>query len=428
MSHGRTISLLGLGYVGLPVAVAFGRKQRVVGFDLDPRRIAELREGRDHTGEVASEQLQAADVLYTDDPEALREADFHIVAVPTPIDREQRPDLSALTGASELLGPRLSKGDIVVYESTVYPGVTEEICQPILERSSGLKGGEEFYLGYSPERINPGDPEHGFTRITKVVSAQDPRTLDVVAAVYASVVEAGVFRAADIRTAEAAKVIENTQRDLNIALVNELSMIFERMGIDTHDVLAAARTKWNFLPFTPGLVGGHCIGVDPYYLTYKAEQVGYHPEMILAGRRINDGMGRRVAAAVIEGLAESGRGAGGSTVAILGLTFKEDVPDLRNTQVVDIARDLERAGAGVRIHDPLALPEQARSECGLDLVSLEELGPADAVVVAVAHRAYREGGWPLVQGILRNGAGQVADVRAILDKARVPAGCRLWRL
>jgi UDP-N-acetyl-D-galactosamine dehydrogenase len=428
MTHGRSIAIIGLGYVGLPVAVAFGQWQRVIGFDINPRRIEELRRRLDHTGEVDEVALRAAEILFTDDPETLRQADFHIVAVPTPIDSARQPDLEAVIGATRMIAPRLKQGDIVVYESTVYPGVTEEVCQPILEEQSGLRGGRDFFLGYSPERINPGDKEHTFTRITKVVAAQTPESLEVVAAVYGSVVEAGIYRAPDIRTAEAAKVIENTQRDLNIALVNELAILCHRLGMDTQDVLAAARTKWNFLPFSPGLVGGHCIGVDPYYLTFKAEQIGYHPQVILAGRRINDGMGRYVANEVVKELIRGGGAVKGAAVTVLGFTFKEDVPDLRNTRVIDIVRELEEFGVRVQVHDPIALAEEARLEHGLELVPLEALAPAEAVVLAVSHRLYREQGWPLVRRLLRGGRGLVADVKGVLDKRAIPEGCRIWRL
>jgi UDP-N-acetyl-D-galactosamine dehydrogenase len=426
--HQRRISVIGLGYVGLPVAVAFGRQDEVVGFDIDGGRIAELREGRDRTGEVGCEALNSTSIRLTCDPADLRSADFHIVTVPTPVDSDRKPDLGALQSASRLLGEQLKAGDIVVYESTVYPGVTEEVCLPILESASGLRGGQDFSVGYSPERINPGDREHTFTDITKVVAGQDPHTREVIAAVYGSVVKAGIYLAPDIRTAEAAKVIENTQRDLNIALINELSMLFNRMGLDTQEVLAAARTKWNFLPFVPGLVGGHCIGVDPYYLTYKAEQIGYHPEVILAGRRINDALGRFVAEECASRLARNGVTLKGSRVTVLGLTFKEDVPDLRNSKVIDVIRGLETFGVQVQTHDPLAASEDARREYGVELLPLEGLAGADAVVVAVAHRPYREGGWPLVMRLLGETGGMVADLKAMLPREDCPQGVHLWRL
>ena len=428
MSHGRKISVVGLGYVGLPVAVAFGRQQRVVGFDINETRVAELRAGHDRTHEVDDPELAATDVHFTSDADDLRGADFHIIAVPTPIDNAKSPDLRPLIGASRSVGPRLKRGDIVVYESTVYPGATEEECVPVLEQTSGLRCGTDFTVGYSPERINPGDREHTFTRITKVVSGQDQRTLDVVAAVYESVVTAGVHRAATIKVAEAAKVIENTQRDLNIALMNELSLIFDRMGIDTRDVLAASGTKWNFLPFSPGLVGGHCIGVDPYYLTHKATMLGYYPQVILAGRRINDGMGAHVASQVVKQLIATGATVRGSVVTVLGLTFKENVPDLRNTRVTDIIAELHDYGLTVQVHDPLADGAEAQHEYGLELVSRAALEPAEAVVLAVAHAPFVEQGWDLVSGLLRDGRGVVADVRGVLPREQCPADIALWRL
>lgn len=428
MGYQRKISVMGLGYVGLPVAVAFGQRQRVIGFDIDVGRIEALQQGWDRTREVSAEELQNASIHFTNDPADLAQADFHIVAVPTPIDAARQPDLSALCRASELLGARLKQGDIVVYESTVYPGVTEEVCQPILERRSGLKGGREFKLGYSPERINPGDREHTFSRIKKVVAGQDEETLNIVAAVYEEVVAAGVHKTPDIRTAEAAKVIENTQRDLNIALVNELAMLFNRMGIDTHEVLAAARTKWNFLPFEPGLVGGHCIGVDPYYLTYKAEQVGYHPEVILAGRRINDNMSRFVVEQIVLRLSKQGQSTPGCQVTVLGITFKEDVPDLRNSKVIDVIRELEGYGMQVRVHDPLADPEETCRDYGLTLTPLEALPPAQIVILAVPHRPYREQGWTLMGRLLGESAGLIVDLKGILAPSECPAGLEFWRL
>ena len=428
MSHGRSISVIGLGYVGLPVAVAFGRQQRVIGFDIDALRVAELRAGHDRTHEVDDADLTQVDILFTSDADDLGSADFHIIAVPTPIDEAKRPDLRPLLSASRSVGPKLKRGDIVVYESTVYPGATEEECVPVLEQTSGLECGVDFTVGYSPERINPGDREHTFTRITKVVSGQDAQTLEVVAAVYASVVTAGVHKAASIKVAEAAKVIENTQRDLNIALMNELSLIFERMDIDTRDVLAAAGTKWNFLPFTPGLVGGHCIGVDPYYLTHKAIMLGYYPQVILAGRRINDGMGAHVAAQVVKHLIRAGATVRGCTVTVLGLTFKENVPDLRNTRVVDIVTELREYGVRVQVCDPMADPAEAQHEYGLELTPLAEAAPAAAVVCAVAHHEYVTAGWSLVSRLLDDGQGVVADVRGVLAREATPEGIVLWRL
>jgi UDP-N-acetyl-D-galactosamine dehydrogenase len=423
----RKISVIGLGYVGLPVAVAFGKKNRTIGFDVNRERIAELCQNFDRTGEVPSDELAAADLLFTDSLEELRQADFHIVAVPTPVDDAKRPDLSLLVKASESVGKALKKGDIVVYESTVYPGVTEEECVPVLEGVSGLACGRDFTVGYSPERINPGDREHTFTKIRKVVSGSDPATLEIVASVYESVVTAGVHRAASIKVAEAAKVIENTQRDLNIALMNELALIFDRLGIDTLDVLEAAGTKWNFLPFRPGLVGGHCIGVDPYYLTHKAEQIGYIPQVILAGRRINDGVGTFIAQRAIREMIHAGHNILGSTVTVLGLTFKEDCPDIRNSKVIDIIRELQDYGINVQAHDPLADPAEVKHEYGLGVVPFDELKPAAAVVVAVAHRQYREMGVEAYKGLMTGSV--LIDVKGIFRQEEVEqAGIRFWRL
>lgn len=428
MAHGRKISVVGLGYVGLPVAVAFGEQSRVVGFDVNTARITELGNGIDRTREVSAEALAASDVLFTSDPEQLRGADFHIIAVPTPIDDAKQPDLGPLRSASRTVGPQLKDGDIVVYESTVYPGATEEECIPELERASGLTCGKHFHVGYSPERINPGDKAHVFRDIVKVVSSQDDATLGVVADVYESVVKAGVHRASSIKVAEAAKVIENTQRDLNIALMNELALIFERMNIDTRDVLAAASSKWNFLPFTPGLVGGHCIGVDPYYLTHKATILDYYPQVILAGRRINDGMGAFVAAQVIKSLINQGRVVKNSVVTVLGMAFKENVSDLRNTRVIDIVRELTDFGLNVQVSDPLADSDEAMQEYGVTLTPLSELAPAACVVLAVAHEEYVRAGWDLITGLLSAGEGVVFDVRGVLPRERRPEAVSLWRL
>ena len=428
MAHGRNISVVGLGYVGLPVAVAFGRRSHVIGFDIDTRRIEELRRCTDRTHEIAPDELAQTDVRFTSDAAELCAADLHIVAAPTPIDRTRKPDLRALLAAAHTVGRHLESGDIVVFESTVYPGVTEEECVPVLEDASGLACGTHFTVGYSPERINPGDREHTFARIPKIVAGQDEATLDVVARVYESVVTAGVHRAATIRVAEAAKVIENTQRDLNIALMNELALIFARMGIDTRDVLAAAGTKWNFLPFTPGLVGGHCIGVDPYYLAHKAAMLGYQPEVILAGRRVNDAMGTYVAGQAVKSLVRRGLGANGAVVTILGITFKENVPDLRNTRVVDIVRELEDYGLTVQIHDPCADPEEALREFGIEIVATELLRPADAVILAVPHATFVQRGWPCVTALLRGARGIVIDVKGVLDRASRPGGVELLRL
>jgi UDP-N-acetyl-D-glucosamine/UDP-N-acetyl-D-galactosamine dehydrogenase len=427
MAHRRKIAVIGLGYVGLPVAVSFARTGvPVVGFDVDATRIAELNKGYDRTLEVEAADLRQPSLVFSTDAKAICDCDFYIVTVPTPIDDAHRPDLGAMHAASRSVGSVLKNGDIVVYESTVYPGAIEEECIPLLEKTSRLKGGADFTVGYSPERINPGDKQHRFEAIMKVVSAQDARTLDLVADVYGSVVTAGIHLAPSIKVAEAAKVIENTQRDLNIAFMNELSLIFKALDIDTGDVLAAARTKWNFMPFQPGLVGGHCIGVDPYYLTYRAEKAGYHPEVILAGRRINDGMGQRVARECVRGLLR--RKAAGGVVTILGLTFKEDVPDTRNSRVIDIVRELQSFGLTVQVHDPLANPADAQHEHGVILTDLDKLRPADAVILAVAHGSYIEGGWPFVQKLLADGSGLVLDVKMKLDRGSKPAGIELWRL
>jgi UDP-N-acetyl-D-galactosamine dehydrogenase len=427
MLHRRKIAVIGLGYVGLPVAAAFARAGNpVVAFDIDETRILELKAGRDRTREVETSDLKLSSLSFTSEIAAFRACDFFIVTVPTPIDAARRPDLGAMFEASRMVGSALKKGDIVVYESTVYPGAVEEECVPILEQCSDLKVGSDFNVGYSPERINPGDKQHRFESIVKVVSAQNPETLDVVANVYGSVVTGGIHRAPSIKVAEAAKVIENTQRDLNIAFMNELSLILGALHIDTGDVLAAARTKWNFLPFQPGLVGGHCIGVDPYYLTYRAKKAGYHPEVILAGRRINDGMGQRIAQECVRGLLRR-KGTGG-VVTILGLTFKEDVPDTRNSRVIDIIRELESFGLAVQVHDPLANAAEASHEYGVAIIELDALQPADAVILAVAHAGYLAGGWSLIQKLLIGGAGLVLDVKMKLDRGSQPAGIELWRL
>jgi UDP-N-acetyl-D-glucosamine/UDP-N-acetyl-D-galactosamine dehydrogenase len=425
VSHNRKLAVVGLGYVGLPVAVAFGRQGApVIGFDIDEARIAELESGCDRTREVESGDLRHPGLQFTSNPADLEGADFYIVTVPTPIDQARRPDLSALFGASRAVGQALKKGDIVVYESTVYPGATEEDCVPILEHASGLSAGRDFMVGYSPERINPGDKVHRFETITKVVAGQDARTLDIIAAVYGSVVTAGLHRAPSIKVAEAAKVIENAQRDLNIAFMNELSAIFHELGLDTKEVLAAAGTKWNFLNFTPGLVGGHCIGVDPYYLTYRAEKAGYHPDVILAGRRINDSIGVRVARECLRRLLKSGTRA--ELVTVLGLTFKENVVDIRNSQVVVVIRELQSFGMNVQVHDPLADPSSAFKEYGIALQN--DLAAADAVILAVAHDLYLALGWPLIVRLLRNGRGLVIDVKSALDPLEKPPGIEIWGL
>ena len=426
MTHGRQIGVIGLGYVGLPVATALGKTGApVIGFDINGARIVELKSGYDKTREVAREDLLASSVLYTDHPSDLRSVDFFIVTAPTPIDAARRPDLGPLLSASKTVGENLKRGDIVVYELTVYPGATEEDCAPVLETASGLKSGIDFTLGYSPERINPGDKKHRFDTITKVVAGQDQRTLDVIADVYGSVVKAGIFRATCIKVAEAAKVIENTQRDLNIALMNEISTIFHTLGIDTMDVLAAAGTKWNFLPFVPGLVGGHCVGVDPYYLTHRAEKAGCNPQVILAGRRVNDDMGKFVARECVRKLIQCERP--NRTVTVLGFTFKENVPDIRNSKVIDIVRELEAFGLVVQVADPLADPAEVLHEYDLALTSESDLKPAGAVVLAVPHDVYRQRGWALIEDRLSERSGLVFDVKACLDRTGRPDVIELWR-
>jgi len=424
----RSIAVVGLGYVGLPVAVAFGEKVNVVGFDIKEQRIEELRNGIDATLELSPFTLKGADVTYSSEAAALRDSDFIIIAVPTPINAQNQPDLTPLLRASQLVGSQLRKGAIVVYESTVYPGATEEDCIPVLEAASGLKAGEDFFVGYSPERINPGDQEHTFKTIKKIVSAQDEKTLDIVAEVYEAVVTAGVHRASSIKVAEAAKIIENTQRDLNIALMNELAIIFDRMDIDTLEVLEAAGTKWNFLPFRPGLVGGHCIGVDPFYLTMKAEALGYHPEVILAGRRINDTMGRFIATSLVKTLIKQNMPVLGSRVTVLGLSFKENVSDIRNSKVASLVREIEEFGLEVQVTDRLVSKEEAHAEYGIELVDPNELKPADVVIFAVSHEEYVEGGWALAEHLLKVGRGVVIDIKGMLDPEAKPKGVHLWRL
>lgn len=423
------VAVVGLGYVGLPLAVEFGKQYRTIGFDLSARKVAAYRAFEDPTGEVSSEDLKAARRLEpTTDPAALREADFIVVAVPTPIDQAHNPDFGPLISASEAVGRNLRKGAVVVYESTVYPGATEEICVPVLEQHSGLKWKKDFFVGYSPERINPGDREHALKRITKVVAGDGPHTLERVAQMYGSVVDAGVHRASSIKVAEAAKVIENTQRDLNIALMNELALIFHKIGIDTLEVLEAAGTKWNFLPFRPGLVGGHCIGVDPYYLTHKADMLGYHPQVILAGRRINDTMGKYVAEQTVKQMIKLGHPVKGSHVIVLGLTFKENCGDLRNSKVIDVIRELESYGATVHVHDPVASAEEAQHEYGIHLVPWTHLPRANAIVAAVAHREFSTHSTADYAAKLCEG-GLFVDVKAQADRHALEAhGIRVWRL
>ena len=413
------VAIIGLGYVGLPLAVGFGRQLPTLGFDINQARIAELREHRDHTLEVSPEELQATPQLrFSADPADLRDCNVFIVTVPTPIDDAKRPDLSPLVSASRTVGRAIGRGAVVVFESTVYPGATEEVCVPIIERESGLAYNVDFHAGYSPERINPGDREHRLETILKVTSGSTPDAADFVDALYRRVVNAGTHKASSIRVAEAAKVIENTQRDLNIALINELALIFHRLGIDTGEVLAAAGTKWNFLPFRPGLVGGHCIGVDPYYLTHKAQQIGYHPEVILSGRRINDGMGQHVAQRVIKLMAQRRIHAAGANVLVLGLAFKENCPDLRNTRVTDVVAELATWHANVDVHDPWVDATEARHEYGLDLVAEPVPGRYDAIVLAVAHRQFLELGSERIRALGKPGC-VLFDVKQVLPRGAV---------
>lgn len=424
-----TIAVIGLGYVGLPLAVAFGKRYRTLGFDLSEEKVAAYREHCDPTGEVEPAELKAAAQLSCHtDPAVIAEADFIVVAVPTPVDQAHQPDFTPLIRSSETVGRHIRPGATVVFESTVYPGATEEVCIPIIERTSGLQWKKDFFVGYSPERINPGDKERTLTRIVKVVSGDGPETLDRVADVYASVIEAGVYRASSIKVAEAAKVIENTQRDLNIALMNELSLIFHRIGIDTLEVLQAAGTKWNFLPFRPGLVGGHCIGVDPYYLTHKAEMLGYHPEVILAGRRINDGMSKFVAEQTVKELIQAGCSIKGCDVIVLGLTFKENCPDLRNSKVIDVVRELESFGCVVHVHDPVADPDDAMHEYRVSLKDWDALPRACAMVAAVSHQACVSRPVPELLDKLMPG-GVFVDVKSAYPRETLQAqGLRVWRL
>lgn len=425
-----TIAVIGLGYVGLPLAVEFGKRYPTIGFDLSARKIESYRRHCDPAGEVSSEALAAATQLtLTTEAEAIAAADYIIIAVPTPVDAAHQPDFGPLIGASATAGRHMRRGATVIYESTVYPGATEEICIPVLERESGLQWRRDFHVGYSPERVNPGDRVRTLTKIVKVVSGDDAETLDRVAALYASIIEAGVHRASSIKVAEASKVIENTQRDLNIALMNELAIIFDKIGIDTLEVLEAAGTKWNFLPFRPGLVGGHCIGVDPYYLTHKAEMLGYHPQVILAGRRINDGMAQYVAQQTVKQLIRADSPVRGARVIVLGLTFKEDCSDLRNSKVADVVRELQDYGCEVYVHDPLADPAEAMHEYGIALTAWDALPTgSDAIVAAVAHRAYKAMPLDQLTAHLKPG-GVFIDVKSAHDAAALQAaGLRLWRL
>lgn len=438
------ISVVGLGYVGMPLAVSFARKIDVIGFDVNKTKVQEYLEGIDATREVGDEVIKNTTVDFTWDEAKLKECKFHIVAVPTPINEDKTPNLRPVIGASKTVGRNLVKGSIVVYESTVYPGVTEELCVPILEEESGLKCGQDFFVGYSPERINPGDKVHRLETIVKIVSGQDEKTLDTIAKVYELVVEAGVHRAESIKVAEAAKVIENSQRDINIAFMNELAIIFNKMGIDTKAVLAAAGTKWNFLNFTPGLVGGHCIGVDPYYLTYKAEELGYHSQIILSGRRINDDMGKYVAESTVKNLIKANKQIKGARVGVLGFTFKEDCPDTRNSKVIDIVNELKEYGIDVIITDPIAEVEEVKEEYGLRLSKFDELEGLDAVILAVPHTQYKELSLDNIDSLFKinniafeevaatsevNSEKIIVDVKGLLDKKEVESkGYLYWRL
>ena len=432
ISRDTVVAVIGLGYVGLPLAVEFGKRFKTIGFDLSESKIASYQKCCDPTGEVGTEDLQAAigpeGLEVTTDPCRLASAHFLIVAVPTPVDEAHIPDFSPLVGASITVGRHMRVGATVIYESTVYPGATEEVCIPILQKESGLKWKQDFHVGYSPERVNPGDKERTIAKIVKVVSGDDEATRQAIGDLYESVITAGVHRASSIKVAEAAKVIENTQRDLNIALMNELSIIFDKLGIDTLEVLQAAGTKWNFLPFRPGLVGGHCIGVDPYYLTHKAEMLGYHPQVILAGRRINDGMAAYVAQQTIKQMSNAGSGIKGTKVIVLGLTFKENCPDIRNSKVADLVRELQDYGCNVFVHDPIAKPVEAQHDYGITLMSWEVLPQADALVVAVAHRQYLDMPIEDLQTKLKPG-GVFVDVRSAYPAQAIRAkGLRLWRL
>lgn len=422
----RKIAVVGLGYVGLPVAVAFGKQQKVVGFDINKTRINELKNGYDRTNEVNDEDLKKSNIKFTNEPEELSKADFIIVAVPTPINKNNQPDLTPLIKASETVGKALTQDTIVVYESTVYPGATEEECVPVLEKFSGLTNGSDFFVGYSPERINPGDKVHTFETITKVVSGQTPEVLEVVAEVYSMVVKAGVHKASSIKVAEAAKVIENTQRDVNIALMNEIAIIFDKVGIDTSEVLDASGTKWNFLNFKPGLVGGHCIGVDPYYLTHKAQELGYHPEIILAGRRINDNLSKYIASNIIKELLKKGIEVQGMTINLLGLTFKENCPDLRNTKVIDIVRELEDYGMNVIVNDVEANKETAKKLYGIELKDKNEMTKTDSLIFAVPHNDYIEDKNSYLE--LLNDNGLVIDIKGLIKNNDLKYNQTVWRL
>src|SRR6516162_6338448 len=424
----RGFAVIGLGYVGLPVALALAKKfDPVIGFDISKQRIAALQDARDATGEVSEAALRETRLRVTNDAEKLREASFFVVTVPTPIDSDRWPDLRPLEGACALIGPRVRPGAVVVFESTVYPGLTREFCGPLLSKASGLRQGIDFKLGYSPERINPGDKQHRLETIVKVVAGEDAQTLERIADVYGQIIGAGLYQASSIEVAEAAKVIENTQRDVNIALMNELAIIFDRLGIPTKEVLQAAGTKWNFLPFTPGLVGGHCIGVDPYYLTARAEAAGYYPQVILSGRRINDGMGGFIAQRLVKLLIAAEHPVKDARIGIVGITFKEDVPDLRNSRVPDIVAELREFGIAALVHDPLADPAEAKEEYAVELVSLDRFAELDGLILAVPHRVLGEQGWDRLFAALASG-GVFVDVKSAVARDRVPQGIHYWSL
>jgi len=427
--NNKKIAIIGLGYVGLPLAVEFGKTRSVIGFDINKKRIAELCDGEDHTLEVTSDDLKSAEMLsYTDDIEVLKSASIFIVTVPTPIDQANRPDLTPLIKASETVGKVLKKGDIVIYESTVYPGCTEEDCVPVLEKFSSLKFNVDFFCGYSPERINPGDKVNTLTKIKKITSGSTPESADAVNNLYASIITAGTHKASSIKVAEAAKVIENTQRDLNIALVNELSVLFDRLNIDTIEVLEAAGTKWNFLPFRPGMVGGHCIGVDPYYLTHKAEEVGYHPQIIASGRRMNDNMARYAARNVIKLMLRNGIDVARSTVGVMGITFKEDCPDIRNSKVIDLIKEFKNWGVRVVVADPYASAAEVQAEYGVELNTMNDLASVDALIVAVGHKAYRNMSLDQLKRMLKSEKPVLADLKALYDRhAAAAMGMTVFR-
>lgn len=422
----RKIAVVGLGYVGLPVAIAFGKKSKVIGFDINNRRISELKNNYDRTNEVCENDLKKADIHFTNDKDVLKEADFYIVAVPTPIDNNNYPDLRAIEGACLEVSSTLKKNDIVVFESTVYPGLTEEVCIPLLEKYTELVCGKDFFIGYSPERINPGDKIHTFESIVKVVSGQNDQVLDIVSEVYSSVVKAGVYKATSIKVAEAAKIIENTQRDVNIALMNELSLIFDRAGINTIDVLKTAGTKWNFLDFKPGLVGGHCIGVDPYYLSYKAQELGFHSELILASRRINDNMSQYIASSVVKHVLKKGIDINKTKVTVLGLTFKENCPDLRNTKVIDVIKELKEYGFKIQVNDVYADKEEAMDLYNIDLKTIDEIEETSIMILAVPHQEYILDKSSILAKLSKD--GMVFDIKSVLEESDLAEGQSLWRL